>query len=218
MHAVPAHYFAPDVKKVPDEHFAAAPGKGTADDPFWVDDDEPAASGAAATGPFTFRTTRMRSPAATPSSANPPNGSKQKFKPKRILFGNWVRSGLYAGQSSNAVYGFRDILNRINRKIAKMDVAGRIVLGGIYNVKKIFCKHDDIEYLPIFRGMTKQKVNAHIQPLLDAMETGGEKFETEPSFPNRLAAEKRVVRQVQTVNNGGGGVPNPGGALLRRRK
>lgn len=129
----------------------------------------------------------MQSPVPTPNSINPFNGSKQRFKPKRILFGNWVRSGLHTGENSNAVYNSRDVLNRINRRIVNMDVAGHVVLGEIYNVWKTSCKHDDIDYFATFRNMTKQEMDAHIQPLLDAMETTG------PSFLSSRAAERRCA-------------------------
>ena len=58
--------------------------------------------------------------------------------------------------------------DRINRRIAKVDVTGTVVLGGNFNVRKTVCKHEDIAYIPKYIRMTKEEVDAVIIPLLRA--------------------------------------------------
>lgn len=66
------------------------------------------------------------------------------------------------------MYGSRDLKNRINRRVSKETPDGMVVVGGNYNHKKTACKHDDIDYLPAYQGMTNDQVNSHIKPLLAA--------------------------------------------------
>ncbi len=190
LRAVPAQYHEPDVEEVQDEHFAArGRGAGSEQNPFFFDDSEdddqsarnrpppptssssggPAASSDdpssfGSPGPSTPRHNRMQ---PAPSSRNPPSSSKQRVRPKGIYLGVWNKSGLPAGVA-NAVYGSRDVKDRINRRIAKVDVAGTVVLGGNFDVRKTACKHEDIAYIPKYIGMTKEEVDAVIMPLLRA--------------------------------------------------
>lgn len=171
LHAVPAKYFQPDVEEVPDEHFQQRPGRagyataedpfqtagnpgtgsGTQRNPFWFpeSDDEESTAGSYPRTPRTPHTPRMPSPPPLPSR-NPASSSRQRIKPKGILLGTWARAGVHADQSPNAVYGSRDRLNRINRRIAKVDIVGEVVLGGFFDAKRTACKHDHIDYLPAY--------------------------------------------------------------------
>lgn len=94
-----------------------------ADGSFWFENEFHAGSPPAGAGLSTPRNHRMQFPSLTlPSSVNPPSSSRQRLKPKGILFGTWTRFGLRADQTRNVVYGSRDIFNRINRRVAKVDV------------------------------------------------------------------------------------------------
>lgn len=107
-------------------------------------------------------------PSSRPSyAAMPGTPQKRRLDPRGILLGTWKHSGLHA-DNANAVYGSRDIKNRINRRISKESPLGRVVTGGNYNHKKTACRHDNIDYLPQFQGMTADEVNSHIRPLLAA--------------------------------------------------
>ncbi len=81
------------------------------------------------------RTPRSRNPVYGPSPGTP---SKRRMNPRGIPLGTWNQSGLRA-ELANAVYGSRDIKNRINRRISKESVTGRVVTGGNYNHKKTAC-------------------------------------------------------------------------------
>ena len=65
-----------------------------------------------------------------------------------------------------AVYGSRDVKNRINRRISKETPGGRVVAGGNYSHLKTACKHEQVDYVARFQGMTDEKVKSHIMPLL----------------------------------------------------
>ena len=82
------------------------------------------------------------------------------------MLGTWNKSGLPVDQA-NAVYGSRDKQNRIMRRISKESPAGVVCQGGHYNSGKTACKHEDIDYLTGFQGMSKEEVDAHIKPLLE---------------------------------------------------
>lgn len=84
-----------------------------------------------------------------------------------MLLGTWKLSGLHA-VNSNVVYGSRDKLNRINRRISKESPTGNLTVGGNYNFKKTACRHEDIDYLDEYKGMTDDEVKSHIMPLLIA--------------------------------------------------
>ena len=111
-------------------------------------------------------------PSPTPSSrpsyaAMPEIPQKRHLDPRGLLLGTWKGSGLHADRA-NAVYGSRDVKNRINRRISKESPLGRVVVSGNYNHKKTACKHKDIDYLPKYQGMTNDEVNLYIMPLLAA--------------------------------------------------
>lgn len=175
LHVVPEGYHRPDVVEVVDEDFAGSgtTGTGTATDPFFFDDDDssnpPPPTPSTPHGPSSMQSD-------PPHSDNPPSASKQRLKPKGILLGTWSDSELQAAVS-NAVYGSRDVMNRINRRVNKVSMDGLVVLGGNFDVKKTACSHDKIDYLPEFAGMSKAEVDSHIMPLLVAQEeeeSGGE--------------------------------------------
>ena len=124
---------------------------------------------------------------------NPVSNSPQRQKPKGILLGTWKRSGVHAAHA-NAVYGSRDVRNRINRRIAKVDMGDVVVQDGAYDIKKTACSHTDIEYLPRFAGMTKSEVDSLIQPLLQAMEQQPTRRSQSPAAQ---AAARRAARAQQ---------------------
>lgn len=41
-----------------------------------------------------------------------------------------------------------------------------MVHGGNYNNKKTACKHEDVNYIAAYQGMTDKEVKSHIMPLL----------------------------------------------------
>lgn len=196
LHAVPANYHAPDMEEVEDDDDTGhTAGAGTRDQPFFFDsdDDEPASSPVSRpTTPPPFGP-RMQS---TPASRNPPSSSRQRLKPKGILLGTWSKSGLHADQS-NAVYGSRDIKDRINRRIAKVDMAGSVVLGGRYDVKRTACSHGDINYVVRYRGMSKDEVDSVIMPLLRAADEGVRDRSVSPAA---AAASRRRTHKEETAS------------------
>ena len=74
--------------------------------------------------------------------------------PWGIYLGTWRDSGLPAARS-NAVYGSRDALMRINRRVSKETQHGQVVLGGNYDVRRTACKHENIDYCERYQGLTK---------------------------------------------------------------
>lgn len=90
----------------------------------------------------------------------------------------WRGSGLPATQA-NAVYGSRDRRNRINRRVSKATNEGTVVTGGAYDAYRTSVRHDEIEYVPRYQGMSAEEVNAAIMSLLKEME---EEDEEETSF------------------------------------
>jgi hypothetical protein len=68
----------------------------------------------------------------------------------------------------NAVYGSRDRRDRINRRVSKEDEFGHVVLGGNFDVRRTACRHEHINYIPRYQGMSKEEVDAVIMPLLRA--------------------------------------------------
>lgn len=73
-----------------------------------------------------------------------------------------------ASGPANAVYGSRDRRDHINRRISKESQHGEVVLGGAYETRRTACRHDDIDYIPRYQGMSAEEVNAAIMPLLRA--------------------------------------------------
>ena len=228
------------MEDVEDEAFTTArnapqdfAGTGTQHNPFFFDSDDDD-MGAASSPPPSSQpppTFSQPSPSVFPQtshadrtqsqsfSAAPPTNSCQRLKPKGILLGTWTESGLHASASVNAVYGSRDIKNRINRRVAKVDIAGRTVLGGNYHVKKTACKHEHINYLSTFRGMSKQEVDAHIQPLLDAMEDSESEADQtarnqRDRSPATEASQRRKAR-AQAASSASGGESKAGGFQAR---
>lgn len=221
------------MEDVEDEAFTAAgnaaqdfAGAGTQHNPFFFDSDDDD-MGAASSHPTSSppppsappRTPHADRTQSQPFSAAPPSTSRQRLKPKGILLGTWTESGLHASASVNAVYGSRDRHNRINRRIAKVDIAGRTVLGGNYHVRRTACKHENIDYLAAFRGMSKQEVDAHIQPLLDAMEESeSEADQTARNQRDRspvTAASQRRKARAQAASSASGGGSMAGGFQAR---
>ena len=202
MHAVPPEYHAPDVEEVEDEAFrgAAGPaGSGSQRDPFFFDDSGAEDAGTASSPP------RPNTPPTPPfhmpgPSRNPASGTPQRLKPRGILLGTWAKSGLHAG-ASNAVYGSRDKHDRINRRIAKVDVAGRVVLLGSFDVKRTACKHEDIDYIPKYQGLTKQEVDSLIMPLLRAADDQAQERARSLS-PSAAAASRRRAQGSGTASSG----------------
>ena len=62
-------------------------------------------------------------------SSNPATPTKRRFDPKGILLGTWKGSGLHAGHA-NAVFGSRDVYDRINRRISKESMSNLPVFRG----------------------------------------------------------------------------------------
>ena len=50
--------------------------------------------------------------------------------------------------------------------ILKETADGRVVVGGNFNHRKTACKHEEVDYVPRFQGMTEEEVRSHIMPLL----------------------------------------------------
>ncbi len=116
--------------------------------------------------PSTPRTPRVSRPAQRGSGSGSGSGHRRRVEPKGIYLGSWRGSGLPANVS-NAVYGSRDVFNRINRRISKEDNQGHIIWGGSFSSHTTACSHKMIQYITRFAGMTKAEVDSHIQPLLD---------------------------------------------------
>ena len=100
-------------------------------------------------------------------------------------------------------------MNRINRRVAKINIASQVVIGNAYDIKKTTCSHRDINYLSSFRGITKQEVDSHIQPLLDALETKDSDTEQTTRrhravYPTNATAERRATRTQATSSSRGG--------------
>lgn len=131
----------------------------------------PASGGASSSRPRRSAATPPTPPRGTTASrapiyqAMPGTPQKRRVDPRGLLLGTWKLSGLPA-DSANAVYGSRDKKNRINRRISKQSPSGAVVSGGNYNNKKTACKHQDVDYLPQYQGMTDEQVKSHIMPLL----------------------------------------------------
>ncbi|KAL8688233.1 MAG: hypothetical protein Q9218_005806 [Villophora microphyllina] len=211
---LPPGYRAPDVVEVPDEDTAAGVGAaGSQPNTFAFDDDPPTPP-----QPSSHRDD-ANSPPDTPSgphgvndpftpsssrSQHPPTPSPQRLVPKGILLGSWKNSGLHA--NANAVYGSRDVRNRINRRIAKVSVAGTVVVGGNYDTRRTACSHEDIAYLPTFAGMSKAEVDSHIMPLLTGAAPSARN--ADEHSPTRQAAARRAGR-----GSGVGGGPVGGGPV-----
>lgn len=160
-------------------------GEGTEEEPFVFGSDEDAFGSdnpTASTLGATAGRRRRRAPPRpqSPASANPPSGSRRRLKPRGILVGTWKRSGLHAA-SSNAVYASRDIKNRINRRISKEDGTGKVVHGGNFDVRVTACKHEDIDYIQRFSGMTKEEVDSWVMPLLLAADQAARHRQASPS-------------------------------------
>ena len=83
-----------------------------------------------------------------------------------LPLGNWNKSGLPLSES-NAVYGSRDGRQRFNQRISLEHTDGHSIKGGNYNSKVTSCKHEDIDHIGQYRGMTKDQVEAAASPLLE---------------------------------------------------
>ena len=62
--------------------------------------------------------------------------------------------------TSNAVYGSRASLGRINRRISKQNTTGNLVIGGSYFCHRTSCPNEDIDHVPHLAGLTKAEVDA----------------------------------------------------------
>jgi hypothetical protein len=98
----------------------------------------------------------------SPSSST---SSPPRSPPKGIFLGTWKHAGLPSGQS-NAVYGSRDRLQRINRRISKVDGRGMVVARSLFHCRKTACEHDDINYIDRFAGLAKDAVDALVLPMI----------------------------------------------------
>ena len=154
-------------------------GQGSWHDPFVFDSDEE--DNATKSAPGSSADSEARSHPSAPSTAssasptpisrqpdyvvNPVTPSRRRFDPRGILLETWKGSELSA-VTSNAVYGSRDVRNRINRRISKESPDGRVMMNNNYNRLKTACKHEKVDYVTRFRGMTDDEVKAHIMSLL----------------------------------------------------
>lgn len=205
LHADPAEYYV-SVEEVEDEYDARANAgryrAGTSGNPFDVFDSdeemsEPPRSRApspddvfgAGFAPASSRK-RVRTPSPPRRTArNHPTPQKRRLDPRGVLLGTWKHSGLPAVQS-NAVFGSRDALNRINRRISKETPSGAVVQGGNMDARKTACSHDDVDYVPRYQGMSDQEVKSHIMPLL----AGGYDLDPDtmqPPSPTRASGSRR---------------------------
>ena len=210
LHAVPSEYHAPDVQEVTDEYDQRQHG-GTQEDPINLDsdrEDDRRAAGSASdvSGTLTPKmgkhtvTDRMQDhvPPGSPERAfgppkNPARSTPRRQNPRGILLGVWKRAGPVTAK--NAVYGSRDVRNRINRRISKLDLHGTVVLGGNFDVRRTSCSHEEIDYLPAFHGMTREQVNSHIMPLLDAMKREEVARRDRSRSPTADAARRHAQRR-----------------------
>jgi len=87
---------------------------------------------------------------------------------------------------SNTIYRSRDIRNRINRRIVKVDIIGSVIYRGNYDVKKTIYNYNNINYLPAFLGIIKGEVDSYIIPILAAIE------DSEDSEGDRTIRKRRV--------------------------
>lgn len=76
---------------------------------------------------------------------------KRRYNPRGLLLRTWKHTGLDAVRA-NAVYGSRDKQNGINRRISKESPTGQLASGRDFNNKITACSHEDIDYLPQYRG------------------------------------------------------------------
>jgi len=87
---------------------------------------------------------------------------------------------------SNTIYRSRDIRNRINRRIVKVDIIGSVIYRGNYDVKKTIYSYNNINYLPAFLGIIKGEVDSYIIPILAAIE------DSEDSEGDKTTRKRRV--------------------------
>ncbi len=141
------------------------------DDLYFVDDELTIIPSQPTRRPGPANPNRMpRVPPVTPPRVRrtrPAASSPRRKQPLGVYLGTWRGSGLPSAQA-NAVYGSRDSLNRINRRVSKETNHGTIVDGGNYNARKTACSHADINYLPTYHGMSRREVDDAIMPLLTA--------------------------------------------------
>lgn len=62
--------------------------------------------------------------------------------------------------------GLRDLRGRINWRTSKEDRYAIVVQDGNFDTRKTVCGHNDVDYYPLYRGMTEAEVRFHIMPLL----------------------------------------------------
>lgn len=181
--ALPKEYCRPEVQDVPDESTASnnnnASPFGSYANPFVVDEDDipsSARSGpiGSTTGsrpaqppptPTTPRRGNAGQPTQTPLAAAPRTPGGRRKEPKGIYLGTRSGSEL-SGSQSNAVYGSKDRLGRINRRISKEDNAGNVITAGNFDPRVTACKHEDIRYIQRLQGLTRSQVDSMINPML----------------------------------------------------
>ena len=133
------------------------------DDDVASDDEEDTTASGAPNPPTAPQIPRRRLPIAgrTPTPSNPSSASRRRVTPKGAYLGTWNLSGLPRA-ASNAVYASRDVRGRINRRVSKETYTGTVVLGGNYDMKRTACKHEHIDHIAAYQGMSRDEVNAMV--------------------------------------------------------
>ena len=142
----------------------------------------------------------------------PAAASKQRKPASGILVGQWKHSGLDASavalSLANSIHMSPDTLGRIHRRVTKLDMHGALVQDSAFNTLKSSCKHEDIKYVSIYRGMSKQQVDNTIRPRLEAAAGGHRRSAAPAAAPTArrrraaapAATSARAARSASTSN------------------
>ncbi|KAI4208824.1 MAG: hypothetical protein LQ351_008165 [Letrouitia transgressa] len=217
-------YHQPDVEEVPDDFDErredpkaarsrprpqASARRGTSGNPFNVESDEDDDPVQERAGSPPRRRRTQNPPPETPNRdqnrapSKRPSSSRPRLTPRGILLGTWKNSGLPPARS-HAVYGSRDAKDRINRRISKVGLDGEVIMGiNFFDAYKTACKHEDIDYVEKFYGMSKEEVDSIIMPLLKAADQAARTARSE-SPTSAAQARRQAYRQA-----GGGPPPVP---------
>lgn len=93
--------------------------------------------------------------------------------------------------AGNAVYGSVDCRGHVNCRISKTTHRGEAIVGGNYNARQTACRHEAIDYIPMFDGLTAEQVNARLKPML----CGGSKRRRRRGTPEARVSDMEALGQ-----------------------
>lgn len=90
---------------------------------------------------------------------------KRRVSSRNIYLSTWKHSK-FVFFANNVVYDSRNRRNHINRRMSKKIDNEKIVFENNFDVRKIVCNHDDVNYIEKYRDLIVEKINAIIVSLL----------------------------------------------------